>query len=178
MSSTLHCVTEFDGGRLYHTTHDDNLQLGTAGWFPFALIPSANAFTSNLGLACAASQIGDLHVCAISTTNKLYHTIRFASGDWQSAWGDVQAQESQSLDINIFGSVSCAASPTGDLHVCIIDKAGVLWHTIRFATGVWQSSWGNVQSQESQGPNIQPDSAVSCAVNQSGDLHVSPFGVK
>jgi hypothetical protein len=63
----------------------------------------------------------------------------------------------------------------GDLHVCVIDANGGLWHTMRLADGRWPAAFGDVQAETRQvgpSPGIGPTPRVACATNQQGDLHV------
>ena len=39
-----------------------------------------------------------------------------------------------------------------DLHITGVTSDGKLWHTIRFADGSWQPSFGDVKAQESNDP--------------------------
>jgi len=121
------------------------------------------------GVSCATNQGGDLHVLALDSNNKLWHTIRLVNGSW-TAFGDVQAQtEKHGPNIGKIFYPECATNPGGDLHVLAVDGNIDLWHTIRFAAdGAW-TAFGDVLAQT--GP-IGGIAGLSCATNQSGDLHV------
>ena len=55
----------------------------------------------------------------------------------------------------------------GDAHVCVVNGAGRLWHTIRFADGSWQP-FGDVEGQTGEMGDL---AAVSCS-GVGPDLHV------
>lgn len=119
-----------------------------------------------------------LHLVTVFDPALLSHAIHDddpqVGADGWFPFGDVRPQVDDDRGIS---SAVCSASQNGDLHVCAIDVAGNLVHTIRFAAdGTWQPYWGDVQSQIPQGPDIGPDSAVACAANQAGDLHVCAIG--
>lgn len=83
----------------------------------------------------------ELHVCGISNLS-LWHTIRRAAGTWFQ-FGDVKrvvlAQNPGSPDPGIIsGDVSCAKVGL-ELHVCVSNGNGQLWHTIRRADAI--GSW-------------------------------------
>jgi hypothetical protein len=124
--------------------------------------------------ACAANEAGDLHVCTLDQSKRLWHTIRTADGNWPLAMGDVQEQTSRNgPNIGPIAELSCAASLTGHLHLCLVDQSGNLWHTIRNSDGTWPFAMGDVQAQTSpHGPHVGPIAKASCATNQDGDLHV------
>jgi hypothetical protein len=102
-------------------------------------------------------------VISLTGDGKLWHTIRFANGSWQSGFGDVKAQESN--DPGPFTAVGCAGVG-GDLHMISLTGDGKLWHTIRFANGSWQSFFGDVKAQESNDPGPFTDH-ISCAGTDS-----------
>src|SRR5207302_1399087 len=83
---------------------------------------------------------GDLHVVAVTPDGTIWHTIRFASGSWQSNFGNVNDQEGNGGSLH-FAEVGCAGI-AGDLHVAAVNPGGTIWHTIRFASGSWQSNFG------------------------------------
>jgi hypothetical protein len=111
----------------------------------------------------------DLHVTAVDQTGIIWHTIRFSNGTWVSGFGNVNNQESNGSSLR-FSNVGCAA--IGDnLHVTAVDQNGTIWHTIRFSNGSWQSFFGSVNAQESNGSNLR-FSDVDCA-NVGDNLHVT-----
>jgi hypothetical protein len=132
--------------------------------------------------ACAADRDGNLHVCAIDGRGLLRHTIRKADGSWPFPFGDVQTQTALHGGRNLGATprVACATNEAGDLHVCVIDNHGGLWHTIRLANGSWPFAFGDVQSQTrlvGPNPGIGPTPFVACATNPAGDLHVCAIDV-
>ncbi|GHO84945.1 hypothetical protein [Dictyobacter formicarum] len=127
---------------------------------------SALRFTN---VSCAGTASNTLHVTALTRFGAIWHTIRFSNGSWQSSFGNVNDQESNGNALS-FTDVDCATIGE-NLHVCAIDRNGILWHTIRFANGTWQSFFGNVNDQESNGKTLRFTS-VGCA-SIGGDLHVT-----
>ncbi|GCE06746.1 hypothetical protein [Dictyobacter aurantiacus] len=170
-SSKLHVAALTSMGTIWHT-----IRMANGSWQP--TFGNVNNQESNGRLLhftdvdCAT--VGEnLHVCAINRNGTIWHTIRFANGSWQSSFGNVNNQESNGRLLR-FTSVGCAAIDR-NLHVTATDEKGVLWHTIRFANGSWQSSFGNVNNQQSNGGSLR-FSDVDCA-NVAGDLQVGAVGL-
>jgi hypothetical protein len=74
-----------------------------------------------------------IHVAAVTSDGRLWHTIRQPNGMWQP-FGDVGQQTGQQ---SIFSSVASALDGT-TLHVVGAARDGRLWHTLRHPNGVWQ----------------------------------------
>jgi hypothetical protein len=129
-------------------------------------------------VACAIGAQADLQICGIDETDGLWHTIRKGNGLWPFGFGDVQSQTrlvGPNPGIGPTPRVACATALNGDMHVCVLDEGGGLWHTIRRADGTWPFAFGDVQAQTRKiGPNagIGPTQYVACAVNPQGDLHL------
>jgi hypothetical protein len=164
-------------GRLWHT-----IQMADGSW-PFAFGDVEAQMKPDLGnvfrAACAADQLFNLHVCAIDAKGVLWHTIRKVDGSWQPSFGDVKAA-TKTKNLRATPRVACATNQVGDLHVCVIDDHGGLWHTIRMADGSWPFAFGDVQAETRKvGPNpgIGPTPFVACATNTAGDLHVCAIDV-
>jgi ribosomal protein S27E len=141
------------GGQLWHTIRHANGTWQNA----FGLIESQEQ--NNPGAFADVSCAGvanELHVVGV-VGGKLWHTIRHASGTWQNAFGLIEAQEQNNP--GAFTDVSCAGVGN-ELHVVGV-VGGMLWHTIRHASGTWQNAFGLIEAQEQNNPGAFAD--VSCA---------------
>jgi hypothetical protein len=92
-----------------------------------------------VGITVQAPLGGNLHLAAVNTDGRLWHTIRFADGSWQS-FGDVELPAGEMGDL---ADVAVAAVGS-TLHLAAITTSGRLWHTIRFSDGSWQP-FGDVE---------------------------------
>ncbi len=146
LTGNLHLVGLTGDGKLWHTIRFANNSWQSS--FGDVKAQESNDPGPFTAVSCAGTG-GDLHVVSLTEGGKLWHTIRFANGSWQSSFGDVNAQESN--DPGPFTAISCAAAGA-NLHVVCLTSDGKLWHTIRFANGSWQSSFGDVKAQESNDP--------------------------
>lgn len=166
-SGKLHLIATDRGGVIWHTIRFSN---GT--WQ--SAFGDVNDQESNGGslrfVSVDTATIGeDLHVVGVDTNGILRHTIRFANGTWASAFGNVNDQESNGGSLR-FTSVG-VASIGSSLHVTAVDTNGILWHTIRFSNGAWQSAFGDINDQESNGGSLRFKD-VDCG-NVNGNLHVT-----
>jgi hypothetical protein len=170
------CAIDQQNG-LWHTIRRAN------GTWPFPLgdvQAETRKIGPNLGIgptprvACAVDSANNLHVCAIDQQNGLWHTLRRAEGAWPNAFGDVQAEIRKvgpNQGIGPTPRVACAASASGNLHVCAIDQQGFLWHTIRRSDGRWPFAFGDVQGQA--GSIGLPLGEVTCSIARSSEeLHL------
>ena len=139
--------------------------------------------------ACAVSPNGDLHVLAITSVFfDLYHTIRSANGTWPYpfSWVNAEARRNGPEIVGPTPVAACAADQQGNLHLVALNRAGQIYHTVRyFAAGLfgppgsWHQ-WGNVQNVVDPlgvalGPALLPGdqrTSVGCATDRGGNLHV------
>lgn len=143
--AVLHVVCIDNAQNLWHTIRRND---GT--WFPFGdvrgVVLGSNPGSLNPGpfddLACAGV-VNDLHVCLLTTTNQVIHTIRLINGSW-SPFGDASSA-AQAPNGNVFSVAAAqvngqlqmgAAIQTRNPPLVSIDKS--LFHTIRNATGAWR----------------------------------------
>ena len=124
---------------IHHAIRSTNPPEGWSQQFTFVdggIQASENVFSD---LACANVD-GLLHVCALGSTNELWHTIRQSAspGDWQS-FHDVK--KTQSNDPGYIRSIGVAGIGNR-LHACT-QVNGKLFHTLR-APHRWQDSFGDV----------------------------------
>jgi len=160
-------------GRLTHAIRDVQ-----NNWTAF---DDVQAETSKVGrnigpiaqVACATTLRDDLHVCVIDKNGKLWHTIRWASGEWPEPFGDVQAETSKvGPNRGQLSRIACAINIHEELHVCAVDVNGGLWHTVRMASGRW-TAFGDVLSETGKvRPNIGPIFSADCSADHNGELHV------
>jgi len=163
MDDDLHVVSLTADGKLWHT-----IRFADGTWNPtFGDVKAQEANDPGPFLAAVCTAAGnDLHVVGLTADGKLWHTIRFANGSWQPTFGDVKAQETN--DPGPFAAFGCAGVGN-DLHVVGLTDNGRLWHTIRFADGTWNPTFGDVKAQESNNPGSF--TSVLCA-GGAGNLQV------
>jgi len=140
-------------GRLWHTIRNAD-----GSWQPtFGDVQGQEHNNPGPFSAISCAGVGSqLQVVGI-VIGRLWHTTRSADGSWQPSFGDVQGQEHNNP--GPFSAISCAGVGSQLQVVGIVN--GRLWHTIRYADGSWQPSFGDVQGQEQNNPG--PFSAISCA---------------
>jgi uncharacterized protein YkwD len=137
---TLQLTAVTSDGRLLHTIRYTN---GT--WSPFGDVKGQAGDRGSI-VDAEVQAIGSgadsaLHLCAITSDGRLWHTVRRADGSWLP-FGDVA---SQAGDQGQFVSVALA-SVHGALHVSGVTSDGKLWHTVRRADGSWLP-FGDVKQQ-------------------------------
>ncbi|GER92121.1 hypothetical protein KDW_62830 [Dictyobacter vulcani] len=175
-TTQLHSCGRATDGKLYHT-----IRLSSSAWqSSFGNINDQESNGRDLRFTDVdCSGVADnLHVATLAPDGVIWHTIRFASGSWQSAFGNVNNQESNGGSLR-FSNVSCAGTMSSKLHLTALSRSGILWHTIRFANGSWAQAFGNVNNQESNGSILRftnTDCAISgenlhvCAIDRNGTL--------
>jgi hypothetical protein len=88
-----------------------------------------------------------LHLCAVSGSGNLWHTIRKTDGQW-TGFGDVEGQAGERGQFVRVGITEAATGANGssELHVCGVTTNGRLWHSIRRGNGQW-TGFGDVEGQ-------------------------------
>ena len=174
---------DLTAGKLWHTIFDPEVVDPNSAW-ESALgdvleVINANAAragrpqVANVGrVSCAFGAAYQLHVCVVDGAGKLWHTIRGDNGDWyQYGFGDVQSETSKNgPDVGRIIEVTCSANESGDLHICVLNSAGRLYHTIRSADGTWPDEFGDVlQAVAAEGEVTfqSPITRIACACSLS-----------
>ena len=105
--------------------------------------------------------------------SQLWHTFRHPSGSRQNTFGLIEGQSSGG-PVSGFIDVGCGSADGQALQVVGVGYDGKLWHTIRDASGHWQTSFGLIESQSSGGPaNFK---RIAC-IGAGQALHVVGVGV-
>jgi hypothetical protein len=89
----------------------------------------------------AGAMVGtNLHILGIdNTSGALWHAICAASGPLS-----FEQVSAQSPGGKAYQKVSCAGTPSGSVHVCVVDASGIAYHDVHTATqGNWQLSFGD-----------------------------------
>jgi hypothetical protein len=158
--SVLHLAGTTADGHLWHT-----IRYKDGSWQQFGDVEGPAGDRGVIrDVACASLDAeNELHVAAINTKGRLWHTIRYRDGSWQQ-FGDV---EEQAGDRGNFVGVDVATIDYG-LHVCGVTDAGRLWHTIRYGIGTWQQ-FGDVEGPAGDRGKF---ASVSAGETRVGELHV------
>ena len=169
VNSELQVLGLTDAGRMWHT-----IRHADGSWEPsFGDVKNVEANDpGHFSAVSCAGVNGELQTVGLTDTGGMWHTIRHADGSWEPSFGDVKGAEAN--DPGHFSAVSCASvggtrSGGGELHVVALTDDGKMWHTIRFADGSWEPSFGDVKGAESNDPGHF--TAVRCA-NVDGELQL------
>lgn len=120
----VHIVGTNTAGQIMHTSRNDN-----GSWQSFfGDVESKSGERGNFIDTDCALSTGGLHVCGVTSTGKLYHTIRLANGSWQTTFTDVGAALGLS-SAHKFKRVSCSIA-NNLLNVCAIYDTGTGSHEI------------------------------------------------
>jgi hypothetical protein len=89
-----------------------------------------------------------VHVCAVDSTGRLSHTIR-RFGAWLR-FGNVEGQAGDRGRLTHAAAATVTRDPPDDaihdVHLCAVNDAGGLWHTVRNDDGSWLR-FGDVEAQ-------------------------------
>ena len=155
---------EASESRLWHTIRHTQ----AFNWDSFGDVNATEAGNpsdlSRYGNISATAVGGELHVVAVGSNGRLWHTIRFANS-WQP-FGDVVAAVGNNP--GDFIDVACAAVGD-DLHVVGLTKDGGLWHTIRYTQELRWDPFGDIGGTQAGRPGNFWN--VSCS-GVGTELHV------
>ncbi|MEW2415589.1 FG-GAP-like repeat-containing protein [Streptomyces sp. NPDC046866] len=149
-------------GNLYH-----RIRYSNGYWSNWQAVPGTGGYNTTWGSkreGIAGMSNGDAHVVSIGTDNRIYHTIRYANGNWQG-WNAVSNWSAL--------AVATTSTPNGDLHVMIIGLDHKLYHAIRYPNGSWQS-WNGLGGYQG-GPEFVA-SAVAVAGMPDGTAQFVAVG--
>lgn len=168
VGNELQVVGVTQDGRLWHTIRR------VGGWDAFGdvsvAIGAPNEGDGRFKRVSVAEVNGVLHVAAIDSGNRLWHTIRYANS-WQPFFGQIKNVagipsdgNAEFIDVGISGV-------NGALHVAAVNSMGNLHHTIRYANS-WQPFFGNVRDS-AQPPRIDDKKFNTVAAGEvNGELHL------
>lgn len=169
VGNDLHVCGITADGRIWHTIRYSN-----GSWQNFFGDIESQTGESGTFRDIACSAVGNnLHVCAITTSGRILHTIRYNSGSWQGFFGDIESQTGES---GSFTRVACAGIGN-DLHVCGVTNTGRILHTIRFGNTSWQPFFGDIEGQTGDAGTFREVACASslnqlhvCGVNSNGTI--------
>jgi hypothetical protein len=128
----------------------------TVGGYPFTDVSVAGNSTT-----------GELHLVALTSDGKVWHTIREATSTWLP-FRNI-AVPTGGLPPGVVSAVS-AALVTCYLHVVVATSDGTLWHTIRNCDGTWTPYFLPIMAGAGNPGQV---GSVSIAGNSAtGELHV------
>ena len=140
VDGALHLVAVI-GGDLWHRRRS-----ASGSWSDYTKIITPAAAGSFTAVSCAGFA-GSLFVVGKAnrgTSTNLWHTIRKSDGSRQTSVGNIKDPGHN----RSFTAASCA-TVGNDLHVLGVN-GGDVWHTVRYASGTWKSSWGTPPGQDTQ----------------------------
>ncbi len=144
---------------LWHTIrHSDG------SWTPFGNVEGQTGQPSSFFAVDSAAYQYGLHLCGTTGRDQsLWFTMRNQAGTWQPFFD----AETMTGRIGILEDISVALV-NNDMHVCVTDSSGGLWHSIRFFSNAIFTPLGDVKGQTG---NPGPIARVSTA-QINGELHV------
>jgi hypothetical protein len=135
-------IVSNNGQALHHTLRKDTGSWqGT--WGDVLAVMNGRPDTGAIRSATFHTDLtGNLHVCVLTTLHNIWHTIRFAAGNWQGNWGNVNNQSS-GLPAQLVTALASSVSADNSFQLCALTPTNI-YHTIRHPNNTWQANWGNV----------------------------------
>ncbi len=159
VGNNLHVCATTTTGRILHT-----IRFSNGNWQGSFGDIEGQTGESGFFTAVGCAGVGDkMHVCAVTNTGRLLHTLRNNNGTWQNFFGDIEALTG---DAGVFTRVACTGKGS-ELHVCGVNSAGQILHTIRYGNGTWQNFFGEISVQVCGAGRFQD---IACGVEGS-DVH-------
>jgi len=158
--SYTHVAAVTTSGRIFHTIATEDF--GWSPWIDVSASTGANALTFTK--ASATSINGDLHVCALTNTGRIFHGTRHATLRSGESWDPLAEVPTNIVGIN---DVDCGA--VGDvLHVVYSVNTGGDTGTIKRISASAQTSWSTWSATEDVG------SIAGTFIGMPTSLSVSP----
>lgn len=124
-----------------------------------------------IGLTCAATADGDLHVCMTKSDGRLWHCVRKANdGHWEP-FRDVYEYKQNNRRGQGLIIAMASSSIINELHLCIAQADGSLSHIIRHQDGSWEP-WGDVYRATNNNLGSGPIIGLASAVTIKGELEL------
>jgi len=147
-----HVLASNSLGKLYHAVRTTDGQ-----WSPFGDLGAVAGLSGSVSDLAIADVRDEMHMLVVSD-GSLLHNIFSNNYTW-SPFGNVEGVIG---DVGWIRKVSAAGDRDGNLHVCVLNTANQLFHTIRYPTS-W-APFGLVTDDQTWD--------VSCSV-VAGELHVT-----
>lgn len=129
---------------LHHTLRDDDGQWQAEAWAS-VFAPTAMDRRPDEGTIMSVTyridRSNNLHLCLLTSTYKIWHTIRFPDGTWQYYWGNVYNKCSGIPEPEAVITLASSVSADNTFQLCALTSSGEIYHTLRNPDKSWQSSW-------------------------------------
>jgi hypothetical protein len=137
----------------------------TGKWSTFENLEGESGTNTQIGaiLSPAAAAVGgDLHVCAVNSAGRLYHSIHFgANEDYPAGTWQPFLEINSNMHVPLANVVDVAAASDGSqLHVVALTAGGTVWRAVRQTSGGSWSEWASAPSVNGVGTAYRVSATV------------------